>query len=98
MPFPITCYRPRERRHGSRDGHSRPTLVSLQFIAESLPWRPEASFHRLAPAVFIMSHQGAFAASCTNSDSYTSPTTPATIAASAKLKTYHWNVQVAAVM
>src|SRR5216684_2633812 len=46
----------------------------------------------------IMLYQGTFAASCKNKDSQTSPITPATIAASAILKTYHSKVQVGAVI
>src|SRR5579871_173283 len=76
----------------------RAEVVNGHCHVESRP-----SNHRVRPIIrplraFIMSYQGTFAESCKNKDSQTSPITPATIAASARLKTYHWNVQVAAVM
>ena len=91
--------RHRRQRHGQRDccrGSGAPLPVRIS-VPHGYPLQLTAELCAVYPTVTLGRDQGAFAASAPTRVSYRSPITPATMATSARLKTYHLKLKLAVV-
>ena len=89
----------RRQRHGQRDGRrgsAAPLPVRIS-VPHGYPLQLTAEMCAVSPRLLWRRDQGAFAASPPSRVSYKRPITPATMATSARLKTYHLKLKLAVV-